>query len=313
MDLNVGIGGKFGDAGEITPLKVYKYYVDFNGFMERIYDFAKRNKLLYENASMRSETKDEVYGKNDKGEYYKGAQRVVHNNSLLNNESYFNLSRDNSLRNGLDLGFYVNNVSLPKYVMKTVKVNYLDSVKYKKIKTSYGGEISLNITSTFKNVTKISLLLGIFEKFDTYEIWDKVYSLNGKTTNERGNGRGMDAVSSNIEVNSPNIDIVLVDDKLDDSIVYRLVNPIVTNVDFGNFSYGLNSINEIRMTINYNSWYIIDGQTRPRDNSSETSPWDLMAYNALKDKLDSIFESFGKTFDNWKEDVNDIGSNLPWG
>lgn len=296
------VGGKYGDITNQTPLKTYKFYVDFKGFLMNLMDICKDNPVLKDNAEKREETDEETHGTNEDGEQYNDGARLTNNNSLLKNIDFYNLGRDNGELTGLDFGFYVENVNIPKFTMKTAKINYLDNVEYKPIKTSYGGELNLTIKSTFHNITKLSLLLGIFEYYDTLDLWDKVYTFNGKTTHDRGNGRGMDAVSNKTEVGSPNIDIVLVDDKIEDSVVYRIVNPIITSVDFGSFSYGTNAINEIRMTINYNSWYVIDGNTRPRDNNIAESTWDMKASKFLQNLLDGIFEDLGEYIDDFKKD-----------
>lgn len=316
MGLMKNVGGLYGDIREQTPYKSFKYYVDFNGLLIHFVNYCMVNEILNNNSIIREETEDEIYDKNEKGEKLKNTQRIVHNNSLLENVTFYNLARDNGLRSALDFGFYVDNVNLPKYTMKTVKSNYMDRIIYNPIKTSYGGELNLSLKTTFHNLTKISLLMGFFEYFDSYDIWKNVYTFDGKGISyNRGNGRGMDVVSEKqYENGSPNIDIVLVDDTLEDSMAYRLVNPIITGLDFGSFAYGTNAINEMKMTISYNSWYVIDGEVRPKSNTKTyEDSWDIKATNKLKSELDSAFNSWGKTFKGWQEKANDVGESLPWG
>lgn len=320
MGLIKDVGGLYGNVREQTPYKSYKFYVDFTGLLVHFTEYCVANHILRGNSSMDvnkgfDNTKTEDVA-------------IRNSNELLEHVTFYNLANDNSLRSALDFGFYVNNINLPKYTMKNVKSNYMDRVIYNPIKTSYGGELNLSMKSTFHNITKISLLLGFFEAFDTYNIWDHVYSFVGKkkvnvmgnkyvnkTSEDRDNGRGMDVISDRkYESGSPNIDIVLVDDTLEDSMAYRLVNPIITGLDFGSFAYGTNAINEMKMTISYNSWYVVDGEVRPRSNTKTyEDSWDIKATNKLKSELDSAFNSLGKTFKGWQEKANDVGESLPWG
>lgn len=304
------VGGKFGGKSNCTPFKGYNFYVDFRGLLINLIRYCLTNPVLAENSKIfESEMEDELY-----------ENGTANKNDFLVNKNYYNIALENWERIGLDFGFYVTSINLPKFTMKNVKINFMDNVYNNAIKTSYGGELNVSIKSTLHNITKLSILLGFFEVLDvlwgngdTFDMWGNVYTFRGLTTHDRQNGRGLDAVSARTEIGSPNIDVVLVDDMLNDGMVYRLINPIITSVDFGNFMYGTNGINEIRMTISYNSWYVIDGKTRlPADNQGDGNKL-MQEYNKFTKFLDGIFEKLGDYREDLMEDANDIGSGLPWG
>lgn len=322
------IGGKSASLNNSNPLTSFRFYVDFRGFLRNlayIVDAASNEnidalmdaidradsliKLEEDEQTLDSEEWEINDSKNRQGLYEEQKAELV---SKLNKElenvtienvgektAKFNLSSDT---NWEDFTFMVNDVTLPKYVMKSVKRNQMDIVKTYPIKTSYGGETSITMTSTFGNISKLSKLMGLFNKVDKLGIWDNVYFAE----NDFGN------VDSSVCENMCALDIVLVAENCEDVICYRLINPIVTNIDFGSFAYGTNAFNELRMNIIYNSWYTVRGKYRPSSerDSSGWDTWDQDALNWINGKANEYIGGVAGGFTNKMMNVIDWSKNF---
>jgi len=322
------IGGKSASLNNSNPLTSFRFYVDFRGFLRNLaymVDAASNENIdalrdaidrtdtlieLEEDAQTldldeweinESKKKKQSY-EEEKSDLVSQLNKELENVTIENvgeKTAKFNLSSDT---NWEDFTFMVKDVTLPKYVMKSVKRNQMDIVKTYPIKTSYGGETSITMTSTFGNISKLSKLMGLFNKVDKLGIWNNVYFVESDFGN----------VDSSVCEYMCALDIVLVAENCEDVICYRLINPIVTNIDFGSFAYGTNAFNEIRMNIIYNSWYTVRGKYRPSSerDSSGWDTWDQDALNWINGVANEYIGGVAGGFTNKMMDVIDWSKNF---